>query len=436
MSESMSLRTIVQKGEFVDKSDNEALHLFQKAFGPELSHLRNAKATVESAGTDSSAWTLSRLLFDHDYIEVNRTLTSTLAIKWLLADKYEAFTSGQPSSEKLSKESFQKLRKFFFDQLPTPCDDIYALIVAMAIDDIGKDQALARELNMPAGKNHSEILLCAVEKGIVPALETVEPEDQRKTIVDSLKIELDISQVMQGETAPCSLLVLKGRGEKAFNLKAMVTFLDVAGASAHGRPRGCAVMMENVFKNYMNTIELLNAYRKGEIQGAEACYNGILGLRAKALEKNGFRIQKNNELVALSCKDPDHRAFLRIVCMGRVESKEGAELFWRAFNKLPGPQKRALVNGLNVNGVGDGVAILPYYAPGILSQTLKNAESSEKDKALIAYMTFLARVFSHYEGQSDKLDGIIEVDLSFAQKVFKDDGFRNNPGVLAELPLP
>ncbi|KAF7594195.1 hypothetical protein BBP40_009899 [Aspergillus hancockii] len=429
MSKSKSLRTIVLEDNFVSLSDERAVCLFHKAFEKELSHLRNAKSTVESGRIDSSSWTPSRVIYNKDYPEVNRTLTSTLAIKWLLANDYETFTSGQPRDKKLSPESFGKLQNFCLDRLPTQ-EDVYTLIVAMVIDDIGKDEALAGKLKM-TGKNHSEVLLCAVEEGDVPALETIEEVDKKKAIIESLKIgaKLDVSQIMQGETAACSMVGLRDCGENAFNIKAMVTFLDVAGAAAHKVPRGCVVVTENVFQNYMNTIEQLDVYRKDKGCSEKDCYNHILTHRAQALKDNGIKA------LELSPEVPDQRAFLRIICMGRVEDREDAELFWNAFDRLPTPTKKVLVDGLNVNGVGDGVAVLPYYAPGLLSEALKNTKSTNKVPALVAFMKFLAKVFDGYKDESGRRDGVSEHDLSFAQEVVKSEKFRNDPDVLAQLPL-
>lgn len=108
MSE-LSIR--IAKGELGSIPDAGLLHLFADAFRIELLHLKNAVPTVES-GTTTPQDTPSRVIFDEDFDEVNRTLTSMLAVKWLLAGDYEAFTSGQADNGKLTRPSFQSLREF------------------------------------------------------------------------------------------------------------------------------------------------------------------------------------------------------------------------------------------------------------------------------------------------------------------------------------
>src|SRR6186713_332332 len=80
----------------------------------------------------------SRLLFNEDYPEVNRSLVGMLTLKWLIADEYDAFSIGQPAKIKISKESFQRLRKLFLDDLQS-AGEVYALFVSTIVNDLGKD---------------------------------------------------------------------------------------------------------------------------------------------------------------------------------------------------------------------------------------------------------------------------------------------------------
>ncbi|KAE8135850.1 hypothetical protein BDV38DRAFT_251090 [Aspergillus pseudotamarii] len=423
-----SLVDIVKTNKFITKSDDEVLELFKNAFETELNHLKNASPTVESGATRNWNGTPSQKVFGKDFHEVNRTLTSMLAIKWILAGDYNTFTSGQDNG-KLEEGSFMKLREFFCHGLPNP-EDLYALIVAIAIDDIGKDKALAQSVEIPE-KNHGEVLLKAAEKGLVPALETITDQTKKHNIIQSLRIgsKLDISQIVQGETVPHSMLALNNchKLQDAFNIKAMVTLLDVGGAAAHSDPRGCIVMTQPIFSHYMKAIELLDEYRKMENSDWPECYDNYLAYRADILKADGF--------ASLSTKISEQRALLRLLCMGRVETKGKAELFQNAFSDLPSSTKTDLVQGLSVNGIQDGTAILPYYAPGILSEVLRGIPEGRIVQYLEAFMQFLAGVYDGSKPEPGEPGALEERDLAPMQGTVKGPEFKNDPQILATARL-
>jgi hypothetical protein len=433
----------VELGDFGRMSDMDATALFGVAFPSELSHLQNASPTVETTSAtpigrlgDGQNETPSKLLYGKDFAEVNRTLVSMLAVKWLLADDYLTFTAGQKEESKLTETSFRQLREFYINRLPT-ADDLQTLLIAMMVDDIGKDPHLGVEIEEQtgesAGTDHSQLVFKAAQLGFVPALNMVSDELQND-ILCCLRIgsSLNISQVVQGECPPASLRILQhlpdqGRG---FNLRAMVTFLDVAGAGGHADTRGCIVMTEPVFQGYIVAMEALDEFAKGQIPSSRACYDRILENRVEVLQRQGFDLPPRADEV---------HALLRLLCMGRVTTRGQAEQFKQAFSQLSPPIKQDLINGLNVDGTDDGVAIIPYYAPGILISALKNT-TDKTDEAIIpvlsAFMRLLARVFDGSRPQPGAPGSIVEHDLSFVQETIKSSGFRDNPEILDDVVFP
>ncbi|KAL4888497.1 hypothetical protein BDV59DRAFT_188525 [Aspergillus ambiguus] len=423
---------------FEREDDDNVLHLFASAFGSELAHLKYASPTVES-GTKplvENVWTPSRVIFGEDFTEVNRTLVSMLAVKWLLADQYDIFTGGQPARNKLTRESFHHLRQFLLDRNPSS-EDISALLVALAIDDIGKDPTLTKtveeKLSSPA-QDHSEVVLCAARDGLIPSLAALRP-DKQAAVLQNLQIgsKLNIAQLVQAETAPASLAILQDSlvpedRQDGFSIRAVVTLLDVAGAAAHRDPRGCIVMTEPVFQPYMETITILDEFRKGTIPTPRACYDRILSYRAEVLHRNGYSL--------LSPAVAQERALLRLLCMGRVEDKGKARLFQQALEELDPFPRENLVNGLNVDGIEDGTAVLPYYAPGILAESLRNVpDQSDASvvKVLMAFMRFLSRVFDGSKPIPGSPGDLVKRDLAFARDTVHSDAFRENPGILDAL---
>lgn len=221
----MTLWTKIVHGDSARVSDTEAVHLFGIAFRPEILHLRNAKATVEHVVAappsclQNDSDTPSRIIFGEDFAEVNRTLVSMLALKWLLADDYESFTGTQPEHSRLLKKSFQQLREFFLPRLCS-ADDISTLLVATAIDDVGKDPGLDEGV----GGSHSQVVFGAAQAGLLPALQSISTSNQED--LQSLKIGVkpNISQLVQAETAPASFTGLfTGHGcKRAFDIREMV----------------------------------------------------------------------------------------------------------------------------------------------------------------------------------------------------------------------
>lgn len=436
----MTLRNTVAQGQFPGLSDTRAVNLFGSAFRPEIECLKNAELTVESgtvkpAGGLDNGKTPSRQLFQRDFAEVNRTLVNMLALKWILAGDYDSFTACQSEPSKLSRESFQHMCDFFKGY-----EDIYALLVAVVVDDLGKNPQFAKEVaekitNDVKRENHSDFLYEAVMMGMITALKRVS-ETGRKAIIRSIQIEghLNISHLVQGENVPASLSILHKIQDdgSGFYVRAMVTLLDVAGAAAHSDARGCLVMTESVFQGYMTTIETLKKFTENssEIPSELACYDQVLADRAKNLHLKGYEL--------LSTDNKEERALLRVFCIGRVDSKQSADFFKKSFAALSTTERGNLIRGLNVDGLNDGVAILPYYAPGLTAEVLRGVRGREDHvivQALSAFLRFLARVLEETKTEPNT-SGVIERDLSFVKDVVKSDSFKDDPHVLDNVQLP
>ncbi|KAJ5965348.1 hypothetical protein N7481_012062 [Penicillium waksmanii] len=427
--------------EFVQMSDIDAVRLFGTVFPKELSHLKNAHVTVESTTAtalgrlgENENETPSNVLYKEDFPEVNRTLVSMLAIKWVIGNEYTSFTVTQKTN-KLSERSFQRLRDFYNDRIRTTAD-LHALLIAMVIDDIGKDPKLSEEmaqLGVDASyTDHSDLVYKAAQAKLIPSLNII-PASSQHDVLDCLHIgsKLNISQAVQGECPPASLEILsnlQGKGN-GVNLRAMVTFLDVAGAGGHADTRSCIVMGEPVFQAYMSALDSFDRFSKGTLLSPRACYDHILDTRAENLRQLGFEFPADAN---------GARALSRLLCMGRVTTKEQAYQFNQALDQLSPSAKKDLVNGLNVDGIDDGVAIVPYYAPGLIADALKGTDKTDAVviPVLSAFFRFLAKVFDGSSTQTGVAGGMIERDLSFVQDTIKSSNFRNDPTTLDNVSIP
>lgn len=433
----LTLQRVIDQGRFAELSDTKAVQLFERAFHEELTGLKDADETVESGVTEppgslENGDTPSRFLYEKDYTEVNRTLVNMLALKWILAGEYDAFTDNQNQEARLTTQSFNDLRRFFKERLQSS-HDIYALLVAVVLDDLGKSRGLTDSVKGSKSRkleNHSDILTEAVRSGEISLLKTV-PDSVSEIIMGSIYVEgeLNISQLVQAENVPASLAVIKRSNicQQVLEMRIMVTLLDVAGAAAHSNAKGCLVMTEFVYQGYMAAIHALNAFVSGDISSERECYDQVLSSRAKSLASKGYRL--------LVTTKAEERAFLRLLCIGRVDNPGQADIFKRAFDSLAKMQKDTLINGLNVDGLDDYPAILPYYAPGLVAEVLRGVGGKEDSvviEALSTFMRFLSRVFEGPDRCPEPSRNVIECDLAFIQDKIKSSEFKENPSILDE----
>ena len=429
--------------DFYKLSDEDAIRLFYLVFAPQIDRLKNAESTVESTKSttlgklDHDGKTPSRLLFGRDFVEVNRTMTSMMGIKWVLADDYESFTGYQPAPVKLSKQSFADLRNLVISTLPT-LHDKHALLVATVVNDQGKDPSLGKDVEKATGQsceglNHDEIVRLAAEADLEP-IGSVLNAEFRDDILLGLEFgsKLNISQLAQAEDVPGSLesaLIMEGH-RRAFNIKFLEVVFDVAGAAGHVDSRCAGTLLEPVFATYLVARHALIEVIDSRVTSRQG-YDLILVARADLLQERGFK--------HLTVDSQDQRALLRLLTMGRVTDKRRAELFQQAFDSLAPSKKERLIDGLDVNGYQDGKAILPYYAPALFALTLKATAGSD-DATIIAglkgLMSLLERVYEGTKSRPGQVGEVVERNLEFAAGTIRNLAMKTDPNVFETLALP
>lgn len=439
----MTLFAALAGGAFPALSDSDAVRLIGLSFEPELEWLKNATPTIESSdnipvGALCKNWrmTPSRVLYGVDYPELNRSLVSMLAVKWLLSGDYQTFTCCQIPSTKLKPESFQQLRSLLAESCPDS-ESIYALLVAIAINDLGKNEDLTRRIENITGKtfqNHDEVVYAAAAEHLLPSVEEMEPSLRSDLLLGlELGSRLNIAQFAQAECVIASLegiAIMRGRG-RAFALKFLEVLLDVSGAGGHINACCATQMTEPAFRMYLTTRRILvNVI--GERMAPKEAYDCLLLSRKEMLEDAGFRR-------GLSIHDPADRALLRLLTMGRVVEKDRANYFVRAFEDLGQELRQNVIAVLDPDGADGRAPILLTYAPALISEALKNTEGTQQALVLSALLRLLARIHESEKAHlrhRHQQGSIKEVNLSFAQEVVKSDAFRKDPDILDDLSLP
>ena len=290
--------------------------------------------------------------------------------------------------------------------------------------------------------------------------------------------------------------------EHQFALKFMEIVLDVAGASGHIDAHNAKAMNNPVFQGFLISRKALRKIIRQNYDAHDA-YDRVLLYRSKLLYRADFRselvqsrtkederlvaqylasrkktpaLQSNRKglstddstsedsdvedllpegqspdtrgslsaeqirwMDALSVKVKAERALLRLLAMGRAATKDQAELFEKAFFKLSHQDREGLVEGLNVDGLNDGVAVLPYYMPAIFHETLKSIQPLPLEKriaAVTSVMRFLKRIYGGTKPTPGAEDDVLEWSVAFAKDTVQDDAFREDPSVLDDLPIP
>lgn len=447
-----TLVEIVHRHELPSLQDEDLVRLLHAQFGPEIVHLTRVPHAMEKDEGETpslgnltkdteTALSPSRLLFKTDFDEVNRSITNVRALKWVLANDYDAFVNYQPPPIRLSQKTFQELRRLS-DSFLKDADLLLAMIVALVIGDMGKDPHLVAEIaarkssqiGVTDYENHDQLLADAVACGILDRALDQLSQTRREEVVLGVQIgaTLNIPQLMQGENIPGSLQpILKFRGRpEAFYLKYFETIFDVSGAGAHRDSRGANRMIEPVCQSFLQAWPILQSVITESTSLCEA-YDHVLLNRGQLVFKQGFS--------ELSTADRSERALLRLFAIGRVAERSVAEQFQKAFEGLPEQTRDALVDGMNVDGIDDGEAVLLYYIPALFAETsrvMHDASSEEQIVALQCLMCFMARTYGGSRSNPGQEGSIRERDVSPAIHIVCDPSFRQNPHILDEYILP
>lgn len=298
-------------------------------------------------------------------VEFNRSANSLLNLEWVLKKDYESFTKCQPAETRLSQKSFEQLCAYTKTFLSTP-EDIQAMKVFLAINDLGKIQSVADTVNHSLQLDevdHDEILRLALEHfpEQSPGFESLTPKHQ-KMILDGLATQFNLGQFMQAENVPANLTKLKSVDEQTLHFYLLHTLFDIAGAAGHITQEGSLVMNEPTFQNFSTAIESVDGLTKGKSE--IEVYNDYLH-HVSPLE--------------VDLSNPGDYMLARISGMMRITDPWQAVALQATINQLPSRTRGILEQALGKTGIDDGTALLSYYSPAFL----KNLGNAANPKTFI-----------------------------------------------------
>ncbi|KAI1400466.1 hypothetical protein F4819DRAFT_461206 [Hypoxylon fuscum] len=420
-------------------SDEQLLLLIRDDFEDELRRLKHAYSVGGRSDIKPSTRSPSKILYsdEEDHDEVNRTLVGLLTLKWIYNKQYDILVGNQPEILRLSRKSFEWIHTFYKDYVRSP-DELYALITSIVVNDIGKDEGLAREYQDAEGEdistaNHDLVLLKAVQSGFVKCLDRLSPEDKADIMRGmELGAEFNFGQLAQAENAPACLASLaKMRGHaRSFRLRFMEQLLDIAGAAGHLDWTCAKKLTQSNFDAYRTVYDAGIGIIEGGLSLREG-YDLVLQRRLDLLRKKGFR--------TVNLKEKDDRALARILCMSSVADLDTAELYERAWTSLEDDVRQSLRTSLNIDGTIAEPAVQVTYIPALITQAVDvNGpwSTEEKERSLRSALRFLCRVMTA-PGKPDGPVSVIERNvLSVLKDVVQTEQFREDPTILEKVPIP
>lgn len=444
----LNLISALDNDSFFSLAVDDALKLIEEQYRDELTMLKSAYSIRPPDSTGKRAEVTvpspSMKLYGAEFDEINRTLVGVLALLWIRNKDYASFVGDQPADVRLTRESFDWICDRFEKGIRSN-DDLYPLVTSMIVNDLGKSSTLARKIHVDGSKvNHDRLLYQVVTKhpSLVPSLIHLRPEHRADLLLGiKLGAEFNFGQLAQAENVPASmsgLKAMKGRS-RAFEMRFMEQLLDIAGALGHVDHTFAKTLTEPVFQLYKSVYEITIDIINGKM-GFRDGYDMNLTRKVEWLVRAGWTSGRR-----LDVRDPEHRALMRLLCIGNATDVQGADLIYETFFDVIGHDtRRRLIQGLNVDGSEEQPAVQATYIPamcGIAIRNNKTNSKAEKQKALAALFRYLARTLvvdmEQVEKRFPRGVTVIERDLRRSiLDLLNSDRFRDDPDSLDHADVP
>lgn len=345
---------------------------------PELRYLRDVMHGTPEGSAKAHAKSPSMLLVGKQFIEYDRTMVSLLILKWVLTGDYDALVNNQKPELRMTQEQFKNLQNYTKKILnihdinalsQDSIDRLAALIIFIAINDLGKNVMIAKTIERELGQksmDHDMVLYYFLQKypDRVPAYQKL-PNAWKQTILNGLKADFNFPQFVQAESIAANLNKLEQLSAQELAFLNAHALFDLAGAAGHVNPEGSLVLTRPTYEGIELAIDALNAHVGNPLE----MYNSYLNNRARAL---GFAITNEKD-----------KAFVRLAFMLRAQNKAEIENLKALFEQLDPQVQTSLITELNKTGFGTAQpAIVQYYAPAFLVNARQNHKDAGAKKAL------------------------------------------------------
>ena len=383
-----------------------------KTFPEAMTLVSEVQFTPENFGTKDDTKTYGQLLFpnvDHNQLkEFDRTILSVLLYFYIKDNRYEKFVELQSGDNKLTRETFNELRKFMQENFNDP-EKERLLLYYMVINDLGKSQQIIDTLKDKGIENvdHDVLLSYLFQLGMLPTINTFSDEN-KESLAHVLNNGINVGQYIQGECVDYSLNSVLNLSSFEKSLMMAEAMLDIGGVLGHNNNlNGSMILNQSTADNILTAQEILT-----KSNDVTKVFDEFLSRKADAMQIKST----NPEL---------RKAITRICLMMRLYRNEDVQIVEDEIVNNAS-QYSFLIHEFNKSGYNNEPAILLYYSPALLSNTngyfkRNNSQNSLRDSLRIC-LPFMQNVMMNIrENVKGEENGVITVMLRDAAMIAAQD---------------
>ena len=373
---------------------------------PEIHYLadENVSATADWTQTTDASWSM-QLCSGNKFVELDRTLMTLQCLTWILDGSdasYQAFTSAQGESVKLTPKNFSSLNSAankLKASHPTLNEEQVeqAFVTALVLGDIGKAQR-AREIFNKEGCTavdhddyHAQVMQVLKNKPeLCPSFQAL-PQAAQDLLVKASTIGTHYGHITHLEGGPSMFSPLKNsevansqdRYTLAFDF--LVHIADVAGAAGHVKQTSSLVLTDETFR----AIDLNKSVCE------ELAFNGL-----SEVEAYNECAKTRAEWLGLDTSKPQSLVLGKFGAMLRLFDPTDGAAMQAGFNALSNDEKTFVLQQFDPEHQTH-IQRTATYMPAVLANIIgnQNVEGTKQDKIKTAFnegLPFLARVLQQH----------------------------------------
>ena len=380
---------------------------------PEITTLvGDVEFTPESFGVDSEKPTYGKLLFkdaESDQLkEFDRTILSVLLYFHIKDNRYDKFVEQQFGDNRLTKETFNELRKFILSNFDTP-EKENLLLYYVVINDLGKSQRMVDAIKSQGIEtvDHDLILNYLLQYNMLPSLNNFS-EESRNSLINVLNNGINMGQFIQGECVDYSFNKLQNLTTFEKMLMSAEAMLDIGGVLGHiNNQNGSAVLNQPTADNFITASKILSS--------CEDCTRIF----------DGFLVDKANKIGLQTQDDSIRKSITRLCLMMRLSNPNDIKTVENEILENI-EQYQTLIYELNQSGYNNQPAVLLYYSPAMLNNACgyfkKNNSEYPISDALKICLPFMQSVMlSARTNMNNQGNGILTIMLRDAAMAVAED---------------
>lgn len=370
---------------------------------PEITTLvGDVEFTPESFGVNNEKPTYGKLFFkdaEADQLkEFDRTILSVLLYFYIKDNRYDKFVEQQSGNNKLSKETFNEIRKFILSSFDTP-EKENLLLYYVVINDLGKSQRMVDAMKSQGIEtvDHDLILNYLLQYNMLPSLNKFS-EESRNNLINVLNNGINMGQFIQGECVDYSFDKLQNLTTFEKILMSAEAMLDIGGVLGHINNRnGSAVLNQPTADNFITASKILYSS-----EDSTKIFDQFLVDKASKMK---LRTQDNSVRKTIT-------RLCLMMCLSNQNDIQNVE------NEILGniEQYQSLIYEFNQSGYNNQPAILLYYSPAMLNNACsyfkKNNSENPISEAMKICLPFMQRVMINARtNMNNQGNGVITIML-------------------------